>query len=386
VAPGAWVDPGFVRGRSRLMDGCRLLWQLIQPPRGHLTWPTRSGWMLIGVSLAVGSAAFNTGNNILYLGLALLLSSLMLSGLLAWFNLMGCRWRFVAVPPAQAGSEVRLQLEVANHKRWLPTLALGFTVAGSRAGDTSRMDEVDDEPPEIGTQFVSSALPPGGRVVLVFPWVPAQRGRYRVELASIHSRFPFGFLRKSIRGSLAFEQVVWPARRAYVLNARPPALRFVAQSKNRGRGDGVEIHRLRAWQPGDGRRMIHWRTTARTGRLWVRETLADTTWQLVVSLVGGADWTAASWETAVGVAYAVGDDLAARHQLAGWIDNEGVMRTIETVGGLRAWRDWLATVRYDQPWRTSAEFGARHAVVQFAPADGGHVVLMINGERAGESR
>jgi len=73
-----------------------VLVQLISPPRGHRTVPTKTGSMLILVTIGVGTAAFNSGQNILYLALSMLLSTLLVSGLLSWMNFKGCRWRLEA--------------------------------------------------------------------------------------------------------------------------------------------------------------------------------------------------------------------------------------------------------------------------------------------------
>ena len=51
--------------------------------------PTRAGWLFFVIIFGVGFAALNTGNNLLYLVLALMLSFLVLSGLLSESALRG---------------------------------------------------------------------------------------------------------------------------------------------------------------------------------------------------------------------------------------------------------------------------------------------------------
>ena len=50
----------------------------------------------------------------------------------------------------------------------------------------------------------------------------------------------------------------------------------------RHRGDGSEFDDIREYRPGDRPRRIHWRTSARTGRLHVRTTYADNDTEVVL--------------------------------------------------------------------------------------------------------
>ncbi len=62
-----WADPGYFSGNSRIGNSVRVLVQLIRPPKGHRTLPTKTGLFLILITIGVGTAGFNTGQNILYL-------------------------------------------------------------------------------------------------------------------------------------------------------------------------------------------------------------------------------------------------------------------------------------------------------------------------------
>ena len=84
-----WADPGFFTRQSRTRNVLRVLKQLVIPPEGHKTIPTPSGIVLIMLSLGIGSAAYNTSSNILFMTLSLLLSSLLLSGILSLAQLQG---------------------------------------------------------------------------------------------------------------------------------------------------------------------------------------------------------------------------------------------------------------------------------------------------------
>jgi uncharacterized protein (DUF58 family) len=46
---------------------------------------------------------------------------------------------------------------------------------------------------------------------------------------------------------------------------------FIGNQVSRARGDGIEFADIREWEPGDRRRRINWRASARRSELWVNE-------------------------------------------------------------------------------------------------------------------
>lgn len=107
-------------------------------------------------------------------------------------------------------------------------------------------------------------------------WIvePERRGRDRIRLRGLVSRYPFGFLKKTIEDSVSREVVVWPERLAVDLDSaragrpRPHGAYFQ-------RGEGVELLGLREYRRGDAPRAVHWKATARMGKLQVRETAQE---------------------------------------------------------------------------------------------------------------
>ena len=64
-------------------------WQPFRPRR--TIWPTRDGWWCLLVVIGIGVAAINTGNNLLYLLVSLLLSLIVVSGVLSEQSMRGLR-------------------------------------------------------------------------------------------------------------------------------------------------------------------------------------------------------------------------------------------------------------------------------------------------------
>src|SRR5262245_14048641 len=101
---GEWSGPG-IRGRRVAFTWNHLLWSLVYPQRGQRTLPTVPGIVLIALSFGIGTAAYNSASNILFITLSLLLTCLILSGVLSWMNLRGVRWRLQLAPPLRAGHD-----------------------------------------------------------------------------------------------------------------------------------------------------------------------------------------------------------------------------------------------------------------------------------------
>ena len=109
-----WDGPGS--GRRRRFRWSELLWGIIFPARHHRIKPTLTGLVLIGLALGIGSAAYNTASNILFITLSLLLACLILSGVMSWLNLKRVCWRLLLQPPLRAGQEAPVTLELWNRK------------------------------------------------------------------------------------------------------------------------------------------------------------------------------------------------------------------------------------------------------------------------------
>ena len=78
------------------------------------------------LAMAIGAAAYNSANNILFITLALLLACLILSGVLSWLNFRGLEWDLGVSEPLRAGQTATALVSLSNHKRLLPTYGIWF--------------------------------------------------------------------------------------------------------------------------------------------------------------------------------------------------------------------------------------------------------------------
>jgi uncharacterized protein (DUF58 family) len=123
-------------------------------------------------------------------------------------------------------------------------------------------------------------------VVVTAKLVPRRRGLVKLDVIEVSTTFPFGFIRRTKRLHVPQEMLVYP--RIGVLN-RYLALEYresvesAAMTSNR-RGGNDEFYGVREYRDGDNVRAIHWRSSARTGQLMIREMAANAPPQLIVVL------------------------------------------------------------------------------------------------------
>ncbi|MGB6042254.1 MAG: DUF58 domain-containing protein [Pirellulales bacterium] len=117
-------------------------------------------------------------------------------------------------------------------------------------------------------------LAPGQREDQSYRCCLADRGRYELGPVTLSSGFPLGLVRAERRVKSADHLIVLP-RLGQLTNAWRRLYQEVHQgSRANHHKHGVsqgEFHSLRDWRPGDSRRRIHWRTTARRGAPVVRQ-------------------------------------------------------------------------------------------------------------------
>ncbi len=359
-APSAeWEGPGC--GRRRRFRWSELLWSIIFPARSHRIKPTLTGMVLISMALGIGSAAYNTASNILFITLSLLLACLILSGVMSWQNLRGVCWRLLLQPPLRAGQEAPVTLELWNRKALLPTHGLWFELSArpvprgpQRPESTVTATSADiraafarrEAEAMSGRLRLRERLDPDQQARLDWLFVPARRGVVRVELASVGSLFPFGFLSKNHGTRLRREAVVWPAPVAYRVLRPAAALRQSEGERVARPGSSDDLLALRRYQPGDSHRLIHWKASARLRQLLVRQFAAE-------SAEGFSLWLqtpAAVWlrpeqfELLCGLACTLAEDLFTAGQLVLTAVNAEEPLPIRRVRDLESFLDRVAVL------------------------------------------
>jgi uncharacterized protein (DUF58 family) len=229
-------------------------------------WPrrlklTREGKYFIFITFGVGVAAINTGNNLLYLLLGMLLSLIIVSGVLSELSLRHLTVTRRLPPRAQVGRPHLVEIEVYNHKNRVPSYAI--EVEDLRAG----------QPADKRCFFLK--ISPRSAQVAAYRRTPARRGRDHHVGFRVATRFPFGLFEKSREVTADDELIIYPAVDPVRLPQTEAGDRTGGESAL-GRGNGDEIHGLRLMREGDDPRDIYWRKSTLPDQRVLRERATDT--------------------------------------------------------------------------------------------------------------
>jgi uncharacterized protein (DUF58 family) len=293
-------------------------------------------------TLGVGLAALNTGNNLLYMIHALLLSFLVLSGVMSESALRGIRVRRVLPSELVAERSAQIALEIANQQPRIPAFALvveDFVASGR------------DQQVAAGRAF-ALRIGPRAREMRSYAFAPPQRGLLHFSGVRVATRFPFGLFSKAMRLELPQSALVYPALDPVALReGRAGDPRHPEQAGGTG-GAAPEAATLRPYAAGDAFRRIHWRASLRRDELMTREPEQDRRRDVTVRLAtrGAAagdvferDVRRAASEVAAHLA--AGQRVALRTDASALLAGDGARHRAQLLG-------FLATV---QPERAEGE-------------------------------
>jgi uncharacterized protein (DUF58 family) len=262
---------------------------------------TRAGIVYAVVTLVIGIAALNTGNNLLYIVVAAMLGAIIISGYVSAVVLRYLELDIQLPDHVFAGRSLLGRIVVRNPRRVLPSFSIRVvstrkkprTLAKQWQWESATFAFPFNRPkeqqwlrlPDRRLRRVALIPPPPGifQGMAYFPFLPAQteatadlelkfdrRGRYREDSFGVATRFPFAFLTKTRHISLQREILVYPhIEPTDEIFEILPLVRGEWESFVRGRGS--DLYRIREYMPEDSARHVDWKATAKSGSLKVRE-------------------------------------------------------------------------------------------------------------------
>jgi uncharacterized protein (DUF58 family) len=233
---------------------------------------TGGGVIFLSIYAVVTFAAWNTGNNLLFLIFSVLTSALFVAWSAARASLRDLAVSARFPDHIFAGEPAPVIAALHNRKRWLPSFSV-VVEARSRAGAAGQRRRSRRAQKRVLGYFMY--VPRGGRAEQRVEQTFERRGRAVVEGFEISTKFPFGFFRVRRRlRARDVEIVVYPKpeRAGDDLHLLPMEAGRVQAAR---RGAGHDLHSLREYQPRDDVRHIDWKATARQRRLFVREFTAE---------------------------------------------------------------------------------------------------------------
>ena len=218
---------------------------------------TREGWFFMGFTLAVGIAAINTGNNLMYLVLGMMLSVMVVSGVLSENALRRIRIERRMPLDARANRPFTVQYSLTNPKRIFPSYSLRLQEKGI----------------ESQTEAFALRIGAGERIMVEGLFIAKRRGLLNFTEARILTQFPFGLFEKTKMVELKGQLVVFPDP-IYADEDAKGAVEWGAEESGAIKGEGVGLFGLREYHDGDNPRRIHWKLSAKAGKLIMKETEA----------------------------------------------------------------------------------------------------------------
>lgn len=219
---------------------------------------TREGWFFVGFTFAVGVAAINTGNNLMYMVLAMMLGVVAVSGVLSESVLSRINVERRLPVEIWAAKPFDVEYVLTNPKRLFPSYSLRLQEKGIKS---------------LVEPFVLK-LSAGQRTVAGGSFIEEKRGALQFSQSLVITRFPFGLFEKTKLVDLKDRMVVFPSPIFDSGDGQSIDDRGLMESGS-VKGEGSGLFGLREFRDGDNPRRIHWKTTARAGRLILKETEAS---------------------------------------------------------------------------------------------------------------
>jgi uncharacterized protein (DUF58 family) len=274
---------------------------------------TVEGLLFIVFLMIIAFAAWNNGNNLLYLVLSAMLAFLIAANMIARISLADVSIQLRFPDHIFAGEPANISVTLLNHKRFMPSYSLmveALTEGETESDDDDEEEERDSkelQAPAIrdGSQKARAAQRPtaaslvgparsGLGKLAYFVLAPARssarqridhtfklRGRYPITGFRIATKFPAGFFKKWKRIDATGEILVYP--KPQPLDDFYHALPMLAgQIESHARGSGDDLYGIRRYHPSDHMRYIDWKATAKSMSIMVREHMREDEWRLTI--------------------------------------------------------------------------------------------------------
>lgn len=212
----------------------------------------KAGWIYIVLTILIGFAAVNTGNNLIYLIASALLSYMLVSGIFGRHNLKGVDLDLDVPEEVFAKTEIPVSVRLLNQKRVMPAFLINAAV---------------------GEHHALFPFAAGGAEAKRYCNMQfGSRGEHLIENAYVYSVFPFNFFTRYRRLKKTFKMIVLP-------RPQPCETLFLHEQRSRSRGEAStltvgydsDIISIRDYNSGDPLKYINWKSTAKTGVLKTKE-------------------------------------------------------------------------------------------------------------------
>jgi uncharacterized protein (DUF58 family) len=192
-------------------------------------------------------------------------------------------------------------------------------------------------------------------------------------------------LSKSIAAGLREEVVVWPAPVEYRRFSASANRHPIGGERMARAGSGSDLLALRRYARGDSHSLIHWKASARTGNLLVRQLAAESLERFAVWIRTDRDtWSRPEqFELLVSFAATLTEDLFRADRLTSVAIDDAAPVPIRRVRDLEAWLDELAVTDPTSKSGLGEDRTAtrRTNLITFAPEGPRGVAAWVKGQK-----
>jgi uncharacterized protein (DUF58 family) len=212
---------------------------------------TRGGAFYIAITLLLGFAAVNTGNNLLFLIVSALLGFMATSGIAGWNNIRDLSIEVELPDEIYAGLGTLAKVRIRNGKAHYPSFLLNSSILGNT----------------VTTFLLTGGSAETDSFVHTFP----ERGTQAMTWAEIRSPFPVNFFVRKRRVAIDLSFPVFPAP------LDTPGYSTLENAVKRAalpslfKGESGELSRISDYTGNEPMKLIHWRLSAKYEEFKVKE-------------------------------------------------------------------------------------------------------------------
>jgi len=208
--------------------------------------------LYIAITLLLGFSAVNTGNNLLFLVVSGLLAFMSVTGIVGMLNLK--RLTPELLPPEEvfAGSVTPFRLRVHNAKRFLPSFLIRLECPGGQVAIIPLVPRQGTACATIGLTFL-------------------ERGHMSIAHVTVSSPFPVNFFNRYWTFALDTSFVIFPKLLPGAACGDADGAQRLGNSIRLAQGLDGELERISGYSGCEPLKMIHWKLSARSDELLVKE-------------------------------------------------------------------------------------------------------------------
>jgi uncharacterized protein (DUF58 family) len=213
---------------------------------------TRAGWFYILLTIFLGVSGINTGNNLIYLIVAAFLSFMGVSGFFGKRNISAIDVRLELPGEIYANTDVPVKITIRNKRRFLPAFLIRVHLSQN----------------EVLCPFVDVKGEATTYLTLSFH----ERGHVKIGTMYLSSVFPFNFFVRYRTIPGVYDALVFPGvKKCDSLGLFERERRYRGEQALERTGYEADIISVRDYIEGDPIKYIHWKASAKTGRLKTKE-------------------------------------------------------------------------------------------------------------------